>query len=87
MVVPPAAPRVYGARMTKPFADRTVVITGASAGIGLACARQFAEAGARVVLVARGVAELERARAEIAAIGPALAIAADVAAPDGPGAS
>jgi len=83
-VVPPAAPRVYGARMTKPFADRTVVITGASAGIGRACVRQFAEAGARVVLVARGAAELERARAEVAAIGPALAIAADVAAPDGP---
>src|SRR5262252_2079131 len=66
------------------FSDRTVVITGASAGIGLACARQFAEAGARVVLVARGAAELERARAEIAATGPALVIAADVNAPDGP---
>ena len=82
-MVPPV-PRVYGARMIQPFADRTVVITGASAGIGLACARQFAEAGARVVLVARGAAELERARAEVAAIGPALAIAADVAAPGGP---
>jgi len=66
------------------FNDRTVVITGASAGIGLACARQFAEAGANVVLVARGATELERARAEIARLGPALAIAADVAAPDGP---
>jgi len=66
------------------FNDRTVVITGASAGIGLACARQFAEAGANVVLVARGATELERARAEIARLGPALAIAVDVAAPDGP---
>jgi len=70
--------------MTRPFADRTVLITGASAGIGLACARRFAQAGARVVLVARGAEALERARAEIAAIGPALAIAADVAAPGGP---
>ena len=66
------------------FNDRTVVITGASAGIGLACARKFAEAGANVVLVARGAAELERARAEVAQLGPALAIAVDVAAPDGP---
>jgi hypothetical protein len=66
------------------FKDRTVVITGGSAGIGLSCARQFAEAGANVVMVARGAVELERARAEIAQIGPVLAIAADVAAADGP---
>jgi short-subunit dehydrogenase len=70
--------------VSRAFNDRTVVITGASAGIGLACARKFAEAGANVVLVARGAAELERARAEIARLGPVLAIAADVAAPDGP---
>lgn len=69
---------------TRAFNDRTVVITGASAGIGLACARKFAEAGANVVLVARGAAALERTRAEIARLGPVLAIAADVAAPDGP---
>lgn len=76
---------VYGRRMTsRAFNDRTVVITGASAGIGLACARQFAEAGANVVLVARGAAELERARAEVARLGPALAIAVDVAAADAP---
>ncbi|HSS03319.1 MAG TPA: SDR family NAD(P)-dependent oxidoreductase [Kofleriaceae bacterium] len=69
---------------SRAFQDRTVVITGASAGIGLSCARQFAEAGANVVLVARGAAGLEAARAEVARIGPALAIAADVATPDAP---
>jgi short-subunit dehydrogenase len=69
---------------SRTFQDRTVVITGASAGIGLSCARQFAEAGANVVLVARGAAGLERASAEIERIGPALAIAADVAHPDAP---
>jgi len=36
------------------------------------------------VLVARGAAELEWARAEVAQLGPALAIAVDVAASDGP---
>ena len=32
------------------FTDRVVLITGAASGIGLACARAFAEAGATVVL-------------------------------------
>jgi hypothetical protein len=61
-----------------------VVITGASAGIGLASARLFAQAGASVVAVARGAAELERTRAELARLGPVVAIAADVAHPDAP---
>jgi short-subunit dehydrogenase len=69
---------------SRAFQDRTVVITGASAGIGLSCARQFAEAGANVVMVARGAAALEDARAQVAQIGPTLAIAADVASPDAP---
>jgi short-subunit dehydrogenase len=69
---------------SRAFQDRTVVITGASAGIGLSCARQFAEAGANVVMVARGAAGLERATAELERIGPTLAIAADVAHPDAP---
>jgi short-subunit dehydrogenase len=69
---------------SRAFQDRTVVITGASAGIGLACARQFAAAGANVVAVARGAAGLEKARAELAALGPVLAIAADVAHPEAP---
>ncbi len=69
---------------SRAFNDRTVVITGASAGIGLACARQFAQAGANVVAVARGAVELEKTRAELARLGPALAIAVDVADPTAP---
>jgi len=70
--------------MSRAFNDRTVVITGASAGIGLACAKKFAEAGANVVAVARGAAELEKVRAQLARLGPVHAIAADVAAADAP---
>ena len=36
------------------FKNKTVIITGASAGVGAACASLFAELGANLVLVARG---------------------------------
>ncbi|MFF5139494.1 SDR family oxidoreductase [Streptomyces sp. NPDC013157] len=46
--------------------SQVVVITGASAGIGRATARLFAERGARVALVARGEAGLEATAEEVA---------------------
>jgi 3-oxoacyl-[acyl-carrier protein] reductase len=45
--------------------NRTAFITGASRGIGLACARALAQAGARVILAARDTAKLEAASKEI----------------------
>jgi short-subunit dehydrogenase len=62
------------------MAARTVVITGASAGIGRATAREFGRRKWRVALLARDTAGLEAARAEIASYGgEALAIPTDVA--------
>lgn len=63
------------------FENRTVIVTGASAGIGLASALGFSREGANVVLVARGASELEKATAEVSRTGKALAVAVDVAAP------
>jgi 3-oxoacyl-[acyl-carrier protein] reductase len=45
--------------------NRTAFITGASRGIGRACALALSEAGARVALAARSTAQLEELAAEI----------------------
>src|SRR3546814_14623352 len=45
--------------------DKTVVITGGSKGIGLACARTFAAEGAKVVLAARSATDLTDAAATV----------------------
>lgn len=57
-----------------------IVITGASGGIGRATARAFAQPGARIALLARGMKGLQAAKAEVENAGAeALAIRTDVA--------
>jgi len=47
------------------FEDKTVLITGASAGIGLELAKEFARKGANLVLTARRLDRLEKLAQEI----------------------
>jgi len=62
---------------------RIALVTGASQGIGRACALELARAGATVVLAARNESKLSEAVAEIeAAGGQAAAFALDVASED-----
>jgi short-subunit dehydrogenase len=57
-----------------------VVITGASAGVGRAVAREFGRRGARIGLVARGLDGLEAAKREVEELGgEAIVAQADVA--------
>jgi len=62
------------------------LVTGASSGIGLATAREFAALGAELLLVARDPGKLRRAAEAIAADFPgcrASVVAADLATPEG----
>lgn len=51
------------------LAGRVALVTGASQGIGRACALQLAQAGAHVALAARSLEKLESVAAEIASAG------------------
>ncbi len=65
--------------MLTSIAGRSVIVTGASKGIGKGIARVFAGKGARVVIAARDGAMAEAAAAEIrGGGGAAIAVAADV---------
>lgn len=72
----PAVSTTRGGTVPSP---RTVVVTGASAGVGRATARAFAEAGDDVALLARGAEGLAAAAAEVRSYGRrALEVVCDV---------
>ena len=56
-------------KQSAPTTRRVVVVTGASAGIGAALARVFAEHGHDLVLIARRESKLDALADEIAAGG------------------
>jgi NAD(P)-dependent dehydrogenase (short-subunit alcohol dehydrogenase family) len=59
--------------------NKSVLITGAASGIGLACAKAYAQQGARIVLTDINATALETAKTEIAAMGVAcIALVCDV---------
>lgn len=68
-----------GKKNRKGVQGKVVIVTGASAGIGEATAREFGRAGAKVVLAARRAERLERLAEEIRAEGgTALPVPTDV---------
>ena len=56
------------------YADKVVVVTGGTKGIGLGCAQAFVGAGARVVLCARGEQAGRALAAELSERGPGAAV-------------
>ena len=64
------------------MAEPLAVIVGAGPGIGMAAARRFAQGGFRVAVVSRPSDPVAAFQAELAALGPALALAADLARAD-----
>ncbi|MFE2562577.1 SDR family oxidoreductase [Streptomyces mirabilis] len=72
-----AAPGVPGAHRRSDLADRTVVVIGAGAGIGLEAARQVRADGGRLVLVGRNPERLRQAALELEPVGTAAFDATD----------
>lgn len=60
------------------FKNKTVIITGGSEGVGAATARKFADAGAKLLLVARGKKKLEKIAEELRARTEVQILAMDV---------
>jgi short-subunit dehydrogenase len=68
--------------MAARFDGKTVLITGASAGIGLAAARAFVRQGGRVLAVARSLDPLDRLSVELGGASRLVPLPADVADPE-----
>jgi 3-oxoacyl-[acyl-carrier protein] reductase len=67
----------------KDLEGRTALVTGSSAGLGLAAARALAARGARIALSSRGGPKLQQAKAALAAEAEeVIAVPADVRRPD-----
>ncbi len=67
------------------FRDKTIIVTGATSGIGRAAARAFGREAGRVVLVGRDAAALGEAAGEVRAAGGAAVLCdADLTAADAP---
>ena len=64
------------------LAGKTVVVTGGSKGIGLACARAFLDEGARVAIVSRSETNLAAAAATLGSPDRLLTISCDLVDPD-----
>ena len=64
--------------MNERFSGKTIIITGASAGVGAACARAFATQKANLVLVARGQQGLDIIEKELSAQTKVVTVAMDV---------
>ena len=60
------------------YHNKTVIITGASAGVGAACARAFAQRGSNLVLAARGEEALLAITRELQQLTPVLPVVMDV---------
>jgi NAD(P)-dependent dehydrogenase (short-subunit alcohol dehydrogenase family) len=70
--------------MEKEFASKTLLITGATSGIGKATALRFAEAGANVAAVGRNETALTELQADLDGLrAKCLTIQADLAKPEG----
>lgn len=70
---------------TGPLSGKTIIVTGASRGIGRAIALRLGRDGARIVLAARGRAALDKVASEISAAGGlATSYACDLRLPESP---